>query len=700
MALQLRKFAETVLYGTTIEEKLSFPREKIIDSAPGSAIQTPQTLARPSHLKLKRKGTGAKHPSEAKLINEAERGRLLHFFANHELLATELMALVLLKFPDAPSSFRQGVLETLKEEQIHTQLYIHRMEQCGIVFGELPLSDYFWRSVSSMNDPLDYVTRLSLTFEQANLDYSRDYSRIFNTVGDTDTAKILDKIYRDEIEHVGFGLRWFRQWKANGKSDWNAYQENLTFPLSPARAKGPFFNRKGRTQIGFDSNFIEKLEVFNQSKGRTPNVYWFNPNAESNALLGSSKPKKKQSHLEADLDLLPAYLSKQDDILLVHKVPSDKYLKMLRDSGFLLPEIQTINSFKKQKIGRKINRLCPWAWTPESIDFSNTITSSKTNSHIKTSQWSDKFRALYSKNWSAQWARKWTIGRSDSWLAPIETYGSVIKNLQELTTHREKLASLGYMNIVCKAQFATAANGNRCILNEETISPSIDNWLTKMWAEQIEIIVEPWLNRVFDFSVQLEMQQDSLRVKGFTRLKNNKRGQFQGIITNGFCKSLPPQLVRFLMEKINGRPRVYQLFEHEILPELENALQTIGFEGPIGIDSMIYEDSKGELRIKPIIEINPRNTMGSIALELEKHNASGRVGLFQIVTKSQLRGTKIPNLGTLASQLNELHPLQLTNEPQARIIQSSIPLVDPCSATQFLALYHVRKSIAELPCEF
>ena len=55
-------------------------------------------------------------------------GRLLHFFANHELLATELMALVLLKFPDAPAAFRKGVLETLKDEQEHTRLYIERMK--------------------------------------------------------------------------------------------------------------------------------------------------------------------------------------------------------------------------------------------------------------------------------------------------------------------------------------------------------------------------------------------------------------------------------------------------------------------------------------------------------------------------------------------------------------------------------------------
>jgi uncharacterized ferritin-like protein (DUF455 family) len=153
MSLQLQDFAKRVLFGTTIEEKLDFPRDEIVDTDRGEAINTPQSLSRPKHLSLRSGDERAAHPRPSQLIDERERGRLLHFFGNHELLATELMALALLKFPEAPKSFRMGLLETLKEEQIHTRIYMHRMKQCGIEFGELPLSDYFWKSVSSMEDP-------------------------------------------------------------------------------------------------------------------------------------------------------------------------------------------------------------------------------------------------------------------------------------------------------------------------------------------------------------------------------------------------------------------------------------------------------------------------------------------------------------------------------------------------------------------
>ena len=44
------------------------------------------------------------------------RGIVLHFFANHEILALELMALMLLKFPDASESFQLGMAGVMGDE--------------------------------------------------------------------------------------------------------------------------------------------------------------------------------------------------------------------------------------------------------------------------------------------------------------------------------------------------------------------------------------------------------------------------------------------------------------------------------------------------------------------------------------------------------------------------------------------------------
>ena len=143
--MTVREFAERVLFGATLEEKLAPPGAGTVDEGRGPAIGTPEAPGRPEGLALRSDRGRAEFPGRAGIEDEAKRGRLLHFFANHELLATELMALVLLKFPDAPGEFRAGILRTLQEEQMHTKLYLKRMAECGVRFGDLPVNGFSGR---------------------------------------------------------------------------------------------------------------------------------------------------------------------------------------------------------------------------------------------------------------------------------------------------------------------------------------------------------------------------------------------------------------------------------------------------------------------------------------------------------------------------------------------------------------------------
>ena len=145
--MNVSEFAEQIVFGNTLEEKLVAPGRLTCD---GDVRNRPDVRSlvspgRPVGLQMRHDliSTGSP-PSDDQLGNERARGQLLHFLANHELLATELMALVLLKFPEAPQAFRQDILVTLQEEQEHTQMYIKRMRECGVEFGAYPLGGRFW----------------------------------------------------------------------------------------------------------------------------------------------------------------------------------------------------------------------------------------------------------------------------------------------------------------------------------------------------------------------------------------------------------------------------------------------------------------------------------------------------------------------------------------------------------------------------
>jgi len=89
-------------------------------TAPGPRCLRPRLPGRPAGLRFKAQGSSkADFPGVHRLEREHERGRLLHFFRQTtKLLATELMALALLRFPDASRCLSRGVWQTLKDEQV------------------------------------------------------------------------------------------------------------------------------------------------------------------------------------------------------------------------------------------------------------------------------------------------------------------------------------------------------------------------------------------------------------------------------------------------------------------------------------------------------------------------------------------------------------------------------------------------------
>ncbi|MCX6127175.1 MAG: DUF455 family protein [Proteobacteria bacterium] len=238
----LQLFAERLLQGTTLADKLAPPDltecPTCFEPAQSRLKFVPPLLpGSPPQLSLRatsKRNSVHAFPAKGALDNPLARGHVLHFFANHVLLAIEIMSLAILKFQDAPAGFIRGIYETILEEQKHMHLYINRMNDLGVQFGDISLNGFFWNSLREMNSPQEYAAAMSLTFEQANLDFSLHYENSFRTLGDMKTANILENIRIDEIGHVRHGLIWFDRWRDPSRSLWQEYITHLKFPMTPS----------------------------------------------------------------------------------------------------------------------------------------------------------------------------------------------------------------------------------------------------------------------------------------------------------------------------------------------------------------------------------------------------------------------------------------------------------------------------------
>lgn len=695
--MELREFAEQVLFATSIEEKLRSP-ELITDERPGIAIEAPGSPGRPQGLRFKTVQSGsAEFPGPENLEKEHERGRLLHFFANHELLATELMALVLLRFPDAPEAFRRGVLQTLKDEQMHTRLYLKRMESCGVQFGEMPVSGYFWRTVSGMENPIDYVSGLCLTFEQANLDFCRQFAGKFKTIGDDNTARLLDKVYHDEIGHVAYGLKWFRRWKNPNESDWDAFCRQLKFPLSPRRAKGTTFNVQGRRDAGLDPEFVAELDVYSQSKGRTPSVFVFNPFAELFIAHGKSfTPAKQQRLLARDLAGLPQFICRQDDVVLVPRRPSVTFLSNIKQAGFPLPEFVEVPGGSIDPSGklarRKLGRLRPWAWAPDSVGLLGSLFGNVTGDQQPVGGvYNAAVAQLYSKAWSA----RFLAGLLDDvprepWLCGQETVGVVVDSLDRAVEVVAGIRSRGHQRIVAKEALGLAGS-NAIRLWEPELSVKELRWLERAVDGGRKLVIEPWLDRIIDFSMQCEMDARGLRLCGFTGLENDFKGQFiSNTAAPNFAKRLPAGVVAAFSEPADIAVRLHRLFDG-IRAALGKQLARVGYLGPVGIDAFVYRDGDGVSRLKPVVEINPRYTMGRVTIELMKRAAPGSSGVFRILSYAQAGKAGFKTFSEFATDEIRRFPLQFAGEPVRKITCGFLCLNDPSAAEEYLATFQIKR---------
>lgn len=252
-------YAHKILMGTSLEDKYF---SSAIEWTEWKEFSLPTLPGRSGKISFS--DEQIKFPKAPSLNNLEKKAIALHSFANHELLAIEMMAAALLIYPHESEDdlrFKRGIVSALKDEQKHLALYIGRLNELGFEFGQFPLNDFFWRQMPKLKTPAQYTAVMAMTFEAANLDFAQYYSKIFRSFGDHKTADILDIVLEDEISHVAFGAHWMKRWRED-KDLWNYYLTSLPFPLTPARSKGIGFDPKIHEKAMNDTDFTLKLDQY------------------------------------------------------------------------------------------------------------------------------------------------------------------------------------------------------------------------------------------------------------------------------------------------------------------------------------------------------------------------------------------------------------------------------------------------------
>lgn len=199
------------------------------------------------------------------LSSLAGQARLLHDLANIELQAMELGLRTLSEYLEAPMEFREELAKITVEESKHLEMCLEGLQRLGFSWGDWPIHLDLWKSVSTKDSLLDRILIVHRYLEGSGLDAGEAILRKLSGVKGNQVKDVVETITHEEIAHVEFGSRWYREMcrieRVDAAEDFMPRLRSL-FERLPKR--GAKVDREVRLKAGFTDKEVKDLAGFQE----------------------------------------------------------------------------------------------------------------------------------------------------------------------------------------------------------------------------------------------------------------------------------------------------------------------------------------------------------------------------------------------------------------------------------------------------
>jgi transcriptional antiterminator RfaH len=178
---------------------------------------------------------------------------------------------------------------------------------------------------------------------------------------------------------------------------------------------------------------------------------------------------------------------------------------------------------------------------------------------------------------------------------------------------------------------------------------------------------------------------DRVSLEPWGRFLTDGRGHYQGAVLGDMLRDQPGDIKRLLAEE---GARLDAAATH-----VGQAMAALGFRGPAGIDALVYRTPEGRPALKPLVELNPRMTMGRVARALGKRVRRDRVGLWVQVSRDAVRAAGFAGFSAWADDLRARAPLAFVGDPP-QIAAGALFTTDPARAERLVTVLIVGESLA------
>jgi uncharacterized ferritin-like protein (DUF455 family) len=217
----------------------------------------PPRPGRPAHYR-----ESSDLPKRRRTLKHAPtRNRFLAAIHHIELSAIDLAVLCCLRAPDMDEDFHRDELAVAGEEAVHAGLLEDLLRQRGIEPGTEPVHHRLWESALVAADLGEQLVIVPRFLEARGLDVSAEVLPRMKAL-DTEAHAVLERIYTDEIRHVGIGTRWHRVWCERQGLDPAGHFETVVRKHFATQIPGPWaLDYPGRTLAGFSTQEMAVLSA-------------------------------------------------------------------------------------------------------------------------------------------------------------------------------------------------------------------------------------------------------------------------------------------------------------------------------------------------------------------------------------------------------------------------------------------------------
>ncbi len=377
-----------------------------------------------------------------------------------------------------------------------------------------------------------------------------------------------------------------------------------------------------------------------------PDIYLFNPTCEYAVANGhaSWQPNRLLQKMEEDLGTLPLFLARPHDVVLVKNLPPASFITRLKQVGISAPhfvpfkKISTGNEFT----GKPKDRLLPWGWSPAAHRLLEPLkpSCSAAFKDSPVAKWQPGYREIYSKKFGLQILKS---------ILPHLPPEKVLPNhlLPEVCTTKAQIETLlrRWGKLMVKAPWSSSGRGLQPITKTPVV-PKVWEKLMGIINEQGYAMAEPLLDKVLDLALQFELKKGKATYLGLSRFLTDAKGQYQGNFLNSWPEDISPGAKAFAQS-------LPQLLVKPLTNAIEASELAQNYEGFFGVDTLLFQDTEGVLRVHPCLEINVRQNMGLLSLYLEKLLVPGGKGIFKTFYQPG------KSFQEFQKEMETLHPVRL-----------------------------------------